>query len=232
MAKTEYQDSGTWLTADLQNAYWGTDGTTGHVHDGTDTDGSVPKIQLSSALECQGVLPGANIQAPLPTANVDHTHGVSGLAKVDLAGAAGVTGDLPLNNMATWTGGSIAVRITDSYMTAAKTGTMYWTALNGHVNLYMTDISGTSNANQMRIQGDTDWAAGMVPATDKTCCCIVIDDGEPYPGTIGIKGGDDTAAMVFSKIHTGGAMYFSPNVFSGSGGKGISAQNISFYTSV
>ena len=84
MAKTVFVDN-TWLTPSKMNSYWGIDGTTGHVHDGTDTDGSLPKVQLSNALECQGVLPGANIQAPLPTANIDHQHGADSLAVVAIA---------------------------------------------------------------------------------------------------------------------------------------------------
>ena len=46
------------ITPALQELWWGTNAATGHTHDGTDADGSVPKVDLTAHVT--GVLPVAN----------------------------------------------------------------------------------------------------------------------------------------------------------------------------
>lgn len=50
MAKTDWT-SGSFITAAFQIALSGNDATTGHTHDGTDVDGSCPKINPQSHLD-------------------------------------------------------------------------------------------------------------------------------------------------------------------------------------
>ena len=46
---------GTFLTAQFQNTFYGTNAATGHTHDGLDQDGSAPPINLASNVT--GTLP-------------------------------------------------------------------------------------------------------------------------------------------------------------------------------
>jgi hypothetical protein len=62
MSKQRYApNTETALTNELMRAYFGNSAATGHTHDGSDTDGSVPKINLAAAAHVTGELPLANI---------------------------------------------------------------------------------------------------------------------------------------------------------------------------
>lgn len=60
MAKTDYTN-GSYVTPAALDFQWGIDATTGHIHDGLDSDGHIPKILLTDASHVTGELPVANI---------------------------------------------------------------------------------------------------------------------------------------------------------------------------
>jgi len=82
MAKTQFID-GTHLTPSFMAAAFGTNASTGHVHSGTDADGSLPKIDLTAHVS--GELPVSNF-------NIDRTVVFSGVHHDAVTGiAAGAT---------------------------------------------------------------------------------------------------------------------------------------------
>jgi hypothetical protein len=58
MAKKTWVN-GSWLTPAEMNAYWGTDATTGHIHDGADSDASLPQVNLTTHVT--GELPSSSL---------------------------------------------------------------------------------------------------------------------------------------------------------------------------
>ena len=71
MSKTVFQTD-SHFTPDFMAAYYGTDATTGHTHDGLDEDGSVPRIETEDLLDTTGtfdaILRAADILGGSPSA--------------------------------------------------------------------------------------------------------------------------------------------------------------------
>ena len=72
MAKTDWTN-GSFITPTLMDTYWGTTGATGHTHDSADTDGHVPKINLTGAANVSGLLPVTNIAGSVDSSTVSMT---------------------------------------------------------------------------------------------------------------------------------------------------------------
>jgi hypothetical protein len=70
MSKTNYVN-GSFLTPALMADYWGTNGSTGHTHDGADVDGSAPKIDLVNHTTNQIDLT-TQVSGTLPWLQTDH----------------------------------------------------------------------------------------------------------------------------------------------------------------
>lgn len=58
--KTQWVN-GEFLTPSFMNTQFGTDANTGHQHTGLNSDGSLPKVNLTDASEVKGLLPLANL---------------------------------------------------------------------------------------------------------------------------------------------------------------------------
>ena len=215
MAKQPYGD-GTHITPALMNAYWGIDGDTGHVHDGTDADGSVPKVMLTEALEVQGVLPGANIEAPLPTANIDHQHGVSGLALVD-----GVD-DIDF--------GTGSVDWTSSDVTGGLIGTFYYQSHGKmvHVFNYADKFDGIIDHTVLKIYPQTTWPAAIrTPPSPQRVPMIVFQGGTQNSGTISVPY-DSTSVLNLGYTDANGKIQESTGW---SGDCGLGYSTFSYYKS-
>lgn len=125
MAKTVWGD-GSHLTPDLQNTYWGTTANTGHLHDGSDSDGHCPKI---SAVDLSDFATGtfqAAISLTYMTPDTTATWSYYKIGKMtvvttaDMTGTSATSSYMAIHPVTTWP--AAVIPAADSTVTAVLYG--------------------------------------------------------------------------------------------------------------
>lgn len=154
MAKTQWANGDFIRPSDLYT-WWGNNAGSGHSHDGLDSDGSVPKIQLTGAAEVQGLLPYSNLASNIPS-----------------------------SKLADYSDGTVDVKITTDYLTVEQTATWDYMIYSNTVIIHVADIFGTSNSTDLEISPDSSWPAELLSTNAKYCHTFVSDNNLIHPGLI------------------------------------------------
>jgi hypothetical protein len=228
MAKTQYTD-GTTLTPARMTTYWGSNASTGHTHDGTDTDGSCPKIDLDSANDVSGQLPNANLIAIDLTTTVTGVLPTANYADVPLGSK--VTGDLPLANIVDGNSGAVPCKITTSDLTAEQTFSILWEKHFNVVTIHIPEVSGTSNSTGLTVNlNSATWPSDILAngASNNLWFPItVIDNGNQVPAGLIIDSDTDTTSWFTGILASG---IYNTTGYTNSGTKGIRRTSFSYLT--
>ena len=192
---------GTTLTPAQVTAWNGINAGTGMIPDGADTDGHMPKVDLAAAAHVTGVLPLANYT------------------------------DVTLAKITDGASGTIACKITTTYLTVQQTFNILWEKHFNIVTIHIPSASGTSNSTDLKIELDGGtWPAAILPngtAGSLFNNVVVTDNSVQKPGVLSMDSASTTIAWTLRCLSGG---VYSATGFTNTNGKGVVRGSITYLT--